>query len=269
MLENRIGVGALAAVAMAAAAVLPSCGGSDDDTSSGKGTTAAGKPTIVRGAGGIASDVDEFRGLFGPDNGGAPSGDPDGRREINWDKVPDELAAPNALPADTFNAKQDPGARGAVLETPGDHVAVSADSDNPSGTPVRFGDVNPSYSDEFTTFSKERLFSPIGSNTVDLKFFVPGTNTPAVTRGFGAVYTDIDQVENTAFEYFDAGGKSLGKFAAPVSDSGLSFLGVAFDDPVVSRVRIQYGNGKLGPDESADYDVAVMDDFIYGEPQAP
>jgi len=27
-------------------------------------------------------------------------------------------------------------------------------------------------------------------------------------------------------------------------------------------------NGKLGPDESADYEVAVMDDFIYGEPQA-
>ena len=26
--------------------------------------------------------------------------------------------------------------------------------------------------------------------------------------------------------------------------------------------------GKLGPDESADYDVAVMDDFIYGEPQS-
>jgi hypothetical protein len=42
---------------------------------------------------------------------------------------------------------------------------------------------------------------------------------------------------------------------------------VAFDDPVVARVRIEYGNGELGPDESANYDVAVMDDFIYGEPQ--
>jgi hypothetical protein len=267
MLENRIGVGALAALV---AAILASCGGSDDETTSAAdGTGAAGKPTVVKSAGDIGPTVDEYRNLLGPDNGGAPSGDSDGRREINWDKVPDELAAPNALPADAFNAKQDPGARGAVLETPGDHVAVSADSDNPSSTPVRFGDVNPSYSDEFETFSKERLFSPIGSNTVDLRFFVPGTNTPAVTRGFGAVYTDIDQVENTAFEYFDAGGKSLGKFAAPVSGSGLSFLGVAFDDPVVSRVRIEYGSGKLGPDESADYDVAVMDDFIYGEPQAP
>jgi hypothetical protein len=154
-----------------------------------------------------------------------------------------------------------------VLETPGDHVAVSADADNPDGAAVRFGDVNPSYSDEFQTFSEERLFSPIGSNVVNLSFRVAGTDTPAVTRGFGAVYTDIDAAENTAFEYFDSDGNSLGQFAAPVSEDGLSFLGVAFSEPVVARVRIEYGNGKLGSDESEDYDVAVMDDFIYGEPQ--
>jgi hypothetical protein len=262
LLENRFGIGAVALVVLAVTAIFPSCGGSNEET------TAAGQPTVVKGAGDITPKVDQFRNLLGPDNGGAPGGDPDGRREINWDKVPDEFAAPNALPADFFNAKQDPGARGAVLETPGDHVAVSADSDNPDGAAVRFGDVNPSYSDEFVTFSAQRLFSPIGSNVVNLKFFVPGTDTPAVTRGFGAVYTDIDRAENTAFEYFDAEGKSLGKFAAPVAKDRLSFLGVAFDKPLVSRVRIEYGNGKLGPDESADYDVAVMDDFIYGEPQA-
>jgi hypothetical protein len=48
----------------------------------------------------------------------------------------------------------------------------------------------------------------------------------------------------------------------------LSFLGVTFPTAVVARVRIEYGNGRLGPDESATYDVAVMDDFLYGEPQA-
>jgi hypothetical protein len=269
MLEKRLGVGTLATAVVAVAAGLSSCGGGDDETTGASGgASAAGAPTVVKSAGDIRSTVKSFQSLLGPDNGGAPDGDPDGRREINWDKVPDNLAAPNALPADAFNAKQDPGARGAVLETPGDHVAVSADSENAANTPVRFGDVNPSYSDEFTTFSAERLFSPIGSNVVNLSFFVPGTDTPAVTRGFGAVYTDIDAAENTAFEYFNADGKSLGKFAAPVSKDGLSFLGVAFEKPVVAKVRIAYGNGKLGPDESADYDVAVMDDFIYGEPQA-
>jgi hypothetical protein len=32
-------------------------------------------------------------------------------------------------------------------------------------------------------------------------------------------------------------------------------------------VRIEYGNHGLGPNESAHINVAVMDNFIYGEPQ--
>jgi hypothetical protein len=154
-----------------------------------------------------------------------------------------------------------------VLATPGDHVAVSADSDNPSHTPPRFGDVNPTYTNLFKVFSPERLFSPIGSNVVNLTFRVPGTNAPAVVTGFGAVYTDIDKKKNTAFQYFDKRGHLLGKFAAPVSKGGFSFLGVVYARPRVARVRIQYGTGKLGPNESKNYDVAVMDDFLYGEPQ--
>jgi hypothetical protein len=266
MYERRL-TAILVALVLGAAAVLSACGGDDDDDD-GEQTTAAGAPTVIEGSGDIAPQVEEFRDLFGLDNGGSPEGSPEGRREINWDAVPDGLAAPNALPADFFNATEAPRARGAVLETPGDHVAVSARADKAVGTPVRFGDVNPAYSNQFKTFSEERLFSPIGSNIVDLTFRVPGTDTPAVTRGFGAVYTDIDRVENTAFEYFDSDDNSLGKFPAPVSDNGLSFLGVAFEAPVVARVRIEYGSGELGPDESPDYDVAVMDDFIYGEPQA-
>jgi hypothetical protein len=265
VLARTLSAGAVALV-LAAGSALASCGGDDGDTA-GQTSGGGNQPTVVKGAGDIEAQVEQFRGLLGPDNGGAPAGDPGGRREINWDKVPDQLAEPNALPADFFNGTADPRARGAVLETPGDHVAVSADSDNPDGAEVRFGDINPSYTNQFKTFSAERLFSPIGSNVVNLTFRVPGTDDPAVTRGFGAVYTDIDREENTAFEYFDADGNSLGKFAAPVSKDGLSFLGVAFPDPMVARVRIEYGSGKLGPDEGPDYDVAVMDDFIYGEPQ--
>jgi hypothetical protein len=144
-------------------------------------------------------------------------------------------------------------------------VQVSARRDNPTGTPVRFGNINPTYPSIFQTFSPERLFSPIGSNAVDLTFFVPGTSTPAVTRGFGAVYTDVDQ-EQTHFEYFDTAGNSLGRFPVPAADRGLSFLGVVFNTPSVARVRIEYGTVALGPDDSPTSDVAVMDDFIYGEP---
>jgi hypothetical protein len=236
----------------------------------GAGASPAGsqKPQVVKESGDVAPKVDEFRTLLGADNGGAPTQNATGRREINWDAVPDDLASPNALPSDFFNATTEPRARGAVLETPGDHVAVSAKAGNPAGVPVRFGDINPSYTNTFRAFSEERLFSPVGSNVVNLHFNVPGTTTPAAVNGFGAVYTDVDHKESAAFEYFDAKNKSLGKFAVPVSKNGHSFLGVSFPDPVVARVKIVYGNNKLGPKDGKKYDVAVMDDFIYGEPQA-
>src|SRR6266545_5876641 len=157
------------------------------------------------------------------------------------------------------------GHAGLFFSTPGSGVQVSADSDNPAGAAPRFGNINPSYSDRFTTFSPERLFSPIDSNIVDMTFFVPGTTSPAVVTGFGAVYTSVDQ-DHTAFEYFDRNGSSLGRFTVPISVDGLSFLGVAFGSPVVARVRIEYGTAALGPDDDQYTDVAVMDDFIYGEP---
>jgi hypothetical protein len=143
---------------------------------------------------------------------------------------------------------------------------VSADKDNPTGTLPRFGNLNPKYVNDFYAFSEERLFSPVGSNIADVTFFVPGTDTPAAVRGFGAVYTDID-TDHTAFEYFDKDGKSLGKYGAPIANNGLSFLGVVFDEPIIARVRVAYGTTALGPDDGGSNDVAVMDNFIYGEPQ--
>ena len=231
------------------------------DSAAGQGLT----PTVVSGAGDINAVVDEYRNLLGPDNGAEPgSKGPTGYREINWDGVPDELAAPNFMPSDFFNAPEAPRARGAFFSTPGEGIQVSADADNPTGTARYFTNINPSYT--FRTFSEERLFSPIGSNVVDLTFFVPGTNTPATVRGFGAVYTDVD-TNHTAFEYFDKDGNSLGTFETPTVDAGLSFLGVLFPEPVVFRVQIRYGTAALGPNDSAEADVAVMDNFIYGEPQ--
>jgi hypothetical protein len=223
-------------------------------------------PTVISGAGDITAVVDEYRHSLGPDNGVEPgSKGPNGYREINWDGVPDELAAPGFMPPDFFNAPEAPRARGAFFSTPGEGIQVSADKDNPTGTAPYFTNINPAYT--FKAFSDERLFSPIGSNVVDLTFFVPGSNTPATVRGFGAVYTDVD-TNHTAFEYFDKDGNSLGTFETPVADAGLSFLGVVFPEPVVFRVQIRYGTAALGPQDSAEADVAVMDNFIYAEPQA-
>ena len=59
-------------------------------------------------------------------------------------------------------------------------------------------------------------------------------------------------------------------FAVPflLGSETFSFLGVVFDAPVVSRVRIISGNTALGPNDNPGLgiDVAVMDDFIYAEP---
>jgi hypothetical protein len=235
--------------------LLAGCGSDDDDE----------RPpaTVVSAAGDITAAVQQYRALLGePNNGGTPGPLPAGRREINWDGVPDAQSAPNFLPGDFFRG------RGALFAAPGGSgVQVSADSDNPAGAAVRFGNINPAYAGSFQTFSAERLFSPIGSNVVDITFTVPGTQTPASVRGFGAVYTDVDR-DSSSFEYFDTNDRSLGRFGVPAADNGLSFLGVAFPTPIVARVRIVYGNAALGPDESATVDVAVMDDFIFGEPQA-
>lgn len=224
--------------------------------------------TIFAGAGDIAPVVTQYRAaLGGPDNGGRPGTSLPGYREFNWDSVPDELAAPNFLPGDFFNGTEEPLARGAHLSTPGDGVQVSADGDNPTNTPVRFGHINPTYPARFKAFSDERLFSPVGSNIVDLTFFVPGTQVPAVVDGFGAVYTDVG-TRKTSFRYYDRQGRLIGTFKVPKSQNGLSFLGVKFDSPVIARVRIKYGTARLGPNDSPTKDVAVMDNFIYGEPVA-
>lgn len=227
----------------------------------------AEKPTVITAAGNVQAALDEYRSLLGDNNGGVTGSQTEGRREINWDGVPDELAAPHFLPSDFFNADLPGRARGVVLTTPGDGVQVSADSDNPDGAAPSFGNINASYTQTFPPFSGERVFSPIGSNIVDLRFYVPGTTTPGVVKGFGAIYIDVDRKENTAFEYFDINDKSLGTYATPLQNEGFAFLGVLFKKAVVHRVRIEYGNAPLGATDGGNIDVAVMDDFIYDEPK--
>jgi hypothetical protein len=122
-----------------------------------------------------------------------------GRREINWDAVPDAFADTNQLPLNFFNNNS---RRGALFATPGTSVSVSADSSNPSVHPTNFGGINASYRTNFQTFSPERLFSALGSTIVDVAFFVPNSPTNAATvNGFGAVFTDVEIAGSTKVEY--------------------------------------------------------------------
>ena len=102
-----------------------------------------------------------------------------GRREINWDGVPDAFSSPNALPANFFNVNSP---RGVVFSTPGTGFLVSRTA--AQGNP-RFDDVRPGYSTTFGVFSAQRLFSPSGSTFTDVTLFVPGSATAATSKGFG------------------------------------------------------------------------------------
>ena len=227
---------------------------------------------VIRSASGanaaaIQTTVDLFRGDLGTLNTNVAGSFGTGRREINWDGVPDGSAAPNNLAADFFNVNSP---RGAVFSTPGTAFQVSANTSNPTSTPVEFGNINPTYSSLFTTFSAQRLFTSISSNITDVNFFFPGSTTPAQVRGFGAVFTDVDLANVTSIQYFDRNSVSLGTYFAPIAvgNETLSFIGVSFTTPVIGRLRITSGNAALGSgvNESVTTDLVVMDDFIYGEP---
>lgn len=232
-------------------------------------TMSSAAPVVFEASGATPADiqvaVDDFRAFLGPLNPNVPGSFNSGRREINWDGVPDAFSAPNKLPANFFNANSP---RGAVFFTNGSGFQVSADDSNPTNTPVLFGNLHPVFPQLFSTFSPQRLFTALDSNVTETLFFVPGSATGATVEGFGSVFTDVNQGSSTRIEYYDASGALLFSRRVPpgtTSRRGLSFLGVAFDaGERVFMVRIVSGNRFP---RTPSRDVVVMDDFIYAEPQ--
>jgi hypothetical protein len=142
---------------------------------------------------------------------------------------------------------------------------------------------NPTYASIFQPFSPQRLFSPIDSNVTEVTFFVPGPGSiPATTKGFGAVFTDVDLPDgsgpahkngnrkaSTLIEYFDSDGGLLSRNFVPASpgDGSLSFFGIVFSDARIFRVRITSGDDTPGPNDDGTHDIVMMDDFLFSEPQ--
>jgi hypothetical protein len=246
-------------------------------------------PIVFQAAGptaeSIQSMVDAFRATLGdPNNGNDPGPLDEGRREINWDggggvDVTTEPVTPFAVFLDS---------RGGQFITPGKGLSQAPPEGGPQdGLAGLFS--NPTYGAIFSTFSPLRLFTPVDNNITEALFFVPGTEgkEAAVVRGFGAVFSDVDQPDgswpakkadkknegqeaSTFIEYYSADGELLFSSAVPSSpgDGSLSFFGIVFDDPRIARVKITSGNVAPGPDDDPYNDIVVMDDFIYGEPQS-
>ncbi|OLE54494.1 MAG: hypothetical protein AUG51_07860 [Acidobacteria bacterium 13_1_20CM_3_53_8] len=216
--------------------------------------------------------------IGGVNNGANPPPQATGFRVINWDAVALDgtdfggnttVIVPNntvGIPTNRFQA------RGVSF----DRVhAVSGDG---------FVTANPGVAGQFPAFSPTRTFSSFNNNVINVKFVLPSTaNTPpiqAVSRGFGAIFLDVETPNTTSIELF-SNGTSLGKFFVPVGTSGQAeFFGVLFQNPVVTNVRIELGNATLfsfdgttvtsGPADNpgGGVDLAVTDDFAYAEPTA-
>jgi len=285
---------------------LAACGRSLPTASNGAAPSASNRvavgaaPThprarVFAAAGDINASVNAFRDALGALNANVPGSRDGGRREINWDAVPAAFTNTNDFPADFFNQPVPGRARGAVFSTRGTGLRVS---DN------NFTDLNRAFASEFVFFSPVRTFAAVGSNRMATTFFVPGSNVPATTTGFGVVFSDVDREGSATIRLFDAAGRSLGRYAAPTAPGGVSFVGVMFPTAIVARVEIKSGQAPVSPgatdignrtrgDDDADdgdrsgeaeerdraagrddrdhdagrpRDLVIMDDFIYGEP---
>ena len=240
-------------------------------------------PAVFQAAGptsaAIQGTVDAYRAALGdPNNGNAPGPLASGRREINWDGGGGvDATTPPVTPFNVFL-----NTRGGQFTTPGTGLSQAPPAGGPqNGLAGLFN--NPTYGDIFSAFSPLRLFTPVGSNITDALFFVPGTDIPPATvRGFGAVFTDVDEPDgigrrkqrgnprgaSTRMDYFDVDGKLIFSSFVPASpgDGSLSFFGIVFEEAIIARVRITTGNVAPGPNDDDKNDIVMMDDFLYGEP---
>jgi hypothetical protein len=237
-------------------------------------------PLVFQAAGpdatSIQGAVDAFRASLGDNNLNNPGPLQKGRREINWDGGNPNLmdTTPPVNPFLVFL-----NTRGSQYKTPGIGLSQAPPSGGAQGGLAGLFN-NPTYGKIFKAFSRSRLFTPVGSNITEASFSIPGTNgfAPATVKGFGVVFTDVDQPDGSAskvirgstlIQYFDQRGKLLFSSFVPAApgDGNLSFFGIKFDDARIASIRIKTGDVAPGPDDDKQHDIVMMDDFIYGEPE--
>jgi hypothetical protein len=256
-----------------------------------------GVPQVFKGVGGssaggpVLAALQQFEATIGgANNGGNAPAAPltSGFRDINWDGVAlngtDFGGPPNttvidsgktaAIPLDRFQE------RGVFF---GAVYSVSSDTQ----TGGSFADVNPGAAGLFSSFSPHNTFAMFNDNGIDFKFVLPSAHTtdlvPAASRGFGAIFINnqaLPSGDSSTIEYFH-GSTSLGKFAVPAGAKGQAeFLGVLFNDPIVTNVFITCGtdvifkfdgttfsSGGVADDPANGHNLVVTDDFVYAEPQ--
>lgn len=220
---------------------------------------------VIAANGNIQDDIESFRSLLGPLN--TVPGATGGRREINWDAIPDNLDN-TPLPVDFFNPTGDnaPAARqrGLTYSSAGSFM-VSSDG---------FATINSGASAQFTAFSGAKIFANTSASLWDNTFQKPGTTQTAAVQGYGLVFSDVDLSNSTSLEFFN-GNRSIGKYFVPAHDASsvFSFLAVFFKNSErITKVTISHegflAEGTKDVSDGGEEDLVVLDDFIYSEPVA-
>jgi hypothetical protein len=242
-------------------------------------------PIVFSGSGASATTaLDAFRNAIGGVKNSAAAPQVGGRREINWDgvKMDGTDVGPNTVVVDPdktviIDVDRFKG-QGTLFADP---YAVSGDG---------FTSVNPASAGQFPAFSPNNTFVMQDPNSgqfddrfIGESFNLAGTDTAAGTRGFGAIFLDVEDAASSSIEYFgrDANGNqvSLGTFGVPVgADGEPQFLAVLFDQAVVTDVNLTVGTNALfnfdgttfqsfGAENLAqEIDLVATDDFIFAEP---
>ncbi|MBC7937001.1 MAG: hypothetical protein H7Y86_16760 [Rhizobacter sp.] len=257
-------------MALTAVTILTTSCEKDDDDDYTNPPPALPASTILRASGdslGIVATVNLFRGVLGDVLNTTPN-QTSGRREVNWDGVPSTLTNNNLFPLDFFNLTDPAGAngrkRGLVYVNTGSPLRL--DSSN-------FTELSATHADEFIPFTKKKTIVSANSTVSEIIFKVPGTDTSASVKGFGIIFSDVDDAASTSLEFFN-GTKSLGVYKplARTVAGGFSFLGVHFTVEKITKIKITAGSGVFAAgvkdiSDGGNKDLVVYDDFLYSEPQ--
>ena len=222
-------------------------------------------PKVFKATGDINGALTDFRNLLG--NLNTTPGATSGRREINWDGVPDTMVG-QALPNDFFNPT---GVDAPVAQQRGLLYASNVGEFQVSNR--NFSNIDPATTGEFSAFSGAKTFANIATNLWPVNFQVAGETTAAFSKGVGIVFSDVDLPNSTSLEFFE-NEKSLGKFFVPphTTTSSFSFLGVYFPgNERITKVQVSHdgilADGQKDISAGGQHDLVIFDDFIYGEPK--
>ncbi|HZY89957.1 MAG TPA: hypothetical protein VFE78_34360, partial [Gemmataceae bacterium] len=232
------------------------------------------------GTAGTAAALASFEAAVGGSKNTAAAPQTGGFRTITWDGVKvdgtDAAAGPNST----------------VVINKGHTVGIPLDRFEGSG--VYFGaiyavsndgftDVNPGAAGLFPAFSTPNTFAMLNDNGIDFKFVAPaatnGTIVSASSRGFGAVFLNVELAGTTTVQYFN-GNNLLDTESAPVGGKGQPvFVGALFNNPVVTRVVLALGTdvifsfdgttaapGPQADNPGAGHNLVATDDWAFAEP---